>query len=243
MTLPPDWSSALNTAEFDKFADEYHAMHARNIAVSGESPEYFAHYKIRDVAFELRRAGIAARRILDFGAGVGNSVPHIVRLLPGVHLTCADVSRQSLDIARSRYACSSVRYIELGGAKLPFENGTFDAVFSACVFHHIPAEEHGLWLKELRRVTRSEGMVLVYEHNPLNPVTCSAVRQCPFDENAVLIRSRQLHRSLEAAGWSEVRIHFRLFFPHFLAFARPAERLLARLPLGAQYYATARHAQ
>jgi hypothetical protein len=48
----------MDEAEFDKFADEYRSMHAANIRLSGEDPEYFAEYKIADIAAELGRAGI-----------------------------------------------------------------------------------------------------------------------------------------------------------------------------------------
>ncbi|MBB5503094.1 hypothetical protein [Paraburkholderia sp. MM5384-R2] len=40
----------MGKAEFDSFADEYLSLHARNIAASGEAPEFFAEYKIRDIA-------------------------------------------------------------------------------------------------------------------------------------------------------------------------------------------------
>ena len=63
----------MDEAEFDKFAAEYRALHAANIRVSGEDPEYFAEYKIVDLRHELalQRPGVMAPAILDFGAGVG----------------------------------------------------------------------------------------------------------------------------------------------------------------------------
>ena len=51
----------MDEAEFDKFADEYRALHAANIRLSGEDPEYFAEYKIIDIAAELARANVAPR--------------------------------------------------------------------------------------------------------------------------------------------------------------------------------------
>ena len=57
----------MDKAEFDKFADEYRALHARNIRISGEGPEFFAEYKVRDVARHLGAARSTVARILDFG--------------------------------------------------------------------------------------------------------------------------------------------------------------------------------
>ena len=45
----------MDEAEFDKFADEYRGLHAANIRLSGEEPEYFAEYKVVDIAAELAR--------------------------------------------------------------------------------------------------------------------------------------------------------------------------------------------
>ena len=79
----------MDEVEFDKFADEYRAMHAANIRVSGEAPEYFAEYKVADIAAELARDAIVPSRALDFGAGVGYSVPFFARHLPAARAFCA----------------------------------------------------------------------------------------------------------------------------------------------------------
>lgn len=39
----------MNRAEFDEFSEEYKFLHRENIACSGEYPEYFAEYKIKDL--------------------------------------------------------------------------------------------------------------------------------------------------------------------------------------------------
>ncbi len=88
----------MDEVEFDKFADEYRDLHAANIKLSGEDPEYFAEYKVADIAAELARDGSVARTALDFGAGVGYSVPFFARHLPAARVTCLDVSRKSLEL-------------------------------------------------------------------------------------------------------------------------------------------------
>jgi hypothetical protein len=80
---------------------------------------------------------------------------------------------------------------------------------------------------------------VIFEHNPLNPLTRAVVGACPFDENAVLIPARTLKARLQASGFGEVEIAYTAFFPHVLAGLRRFEGALARLPLGAQYYALA----
>ncbi len=231
----------MDKAEFDRVADEYAALHASNIAASGEAPEFFARYKIEDVAREIAGQGCRMREICDFGAGIGNSLPHFAELFPDAAITCADVSTRSMEISRSRFPHIAARYAEIDGGRLPFDDESFDLVFSACVFHHIPHDEHLNWLSELRRITRRDGRLFVFEHNPLNPLTVKAVNSCPFDENAVLVGARTLRQRVEQAGWRKARAVYRIFFPHALAFARPLERWMRRLPLGAQYFVTASH--
>lgn len=230
----------MNEAEFDKFADEYHAMHSASIKASGEGPEYFAEYKIMDLRREyIRRTGMGTPpRILDFGAGSGGSVPYMNSHFPGVELTCLDVSRRSLELAEARFP-GGARYIRLEGNVLPFEQGSFDLVFAACVFHHIDLDEHEKILREWLRVLRPGGLAFIYEHNPYNPLTRRVVNSCAFDVNARLITANAMRRRIEGAGFAEVEIRYRLFFPHALRLLRAWETRLAWLPLGAQYYAVA----
>ena len=234
----------MQQAEFDQFADEYDAMHQRNIRVSGESPDYFARYKIADFARHCRTLD-RVEAILDFGAGIGNSIPWFRQFLPGRTLTCADVSQKSLDRARLRFprqdaAAEAFALIEDGG--LPLKDDSQDAIFSACVFHHIPHEEHAHWLDELLRVARPGGALSIYEHNPLNPLTVHAVNTCEFDANAHLIRAGVFANRLAAAGWRDVGIRYHVFFPRKLSALRPLEPYLSAVPLGAQYAVYARKA-
>ena len=228
----------MEQAEFDRFADKYHAQHREAVQITGEEPEYFAEYKIRVLANIAATDGIDARRVIDFGAGIGNSIPHFRKFLPGAQLTCADVSRRSLDLAESRFA-GMANTVLIEGERIPSENGSFDLAFSACVFHHIDHDEHVHWLRELGRITRPGGLLAIFEHNPLNPLTVRAVNNCPFDENARLIRSGQLAHRLQLAGWTRPQVRYHVFFPRALAVLRPLERALTNVPFGAQYFIAA----
>ena len=224
----------MDQAEFDKFADEYRELHAANTRISGETPEFFAEYKVRDVCQVARSAGRRIARVLDFGAGVGTSVPHFRRYFPDARLTCVDVSEKSLAVGSARYPIDA-EFRSFDGKALPFPDETFDLAFAACVFHHIAAEEHVALLRELHRVLRTGGMVAVFEHNPLNPVTVRAVNTCPFDENAILIPPWRMKASVKEAGFRDAGIRFRLFVPGALRRLRPIEAALHWCPLGAQY--------
>lgn len=235
----------MKEAEFDEYAERYEALHAASIAITGEGPQYFAEYKIRDIAAAVGRRSVSdavsgrALQICDFGAGVGGSVPFVHRHLPGAELTCLDVSRRSLEVAERRYP-QMARYVHFDGLHLPLPDAQFDITFAACVFHHIDPLDHPVLLRELRRILRPGGTLFVFEHNPWNPLAVRAVQSCPFDENARLIRGATMRRRLRAAGFADCAIRYRIFFPHVLSFLRPLEAAMTWLPLGGQYCALAR---
>ncbi len=231
----------MNEAEFDKFADEYYQSHAAGLAASGEGPEYFSEYKIIDIArdWHHRSPGlVSSPRVLDFGAGIGNSAPYVKRHLPDARLTCLDLSQRSLDVAAQRYP-GLADYVHFDGAAIPFPDDHFDLAYAMCVFHHIDHDDHVSILRELNRVIRPGGRLFIFEHNPFNPLTVRVVNNCAFDENARLIRGAEMARRMQAAGFSEAVTRYRIFFPRMLRALRPLERAMTWLPLGGQYFVRA----
>ena len=230
----------LEEAEFDQFAEEYRQSLNSSVAISGESADFFAEYKILRVAQECRRAAWQPDRILDFGTGVGSSLPYFREQFPSSELIGADVSEKSLEVAQERFG-GEAQLVKIADGCIPLADNSVSLAFSACVFHHIPEAEHIAWLSELRRVVRPGGMLVIFEHNPLNPLTVRTVKSCPFDENAVLMTAPELTRRFAAAGWASPTSKFTLFFPRMLAALRPFERFLGAVPLGAQYFVSARN--
>jgi len=228
----------MGVEEFDKFADEYYSKHADNIRITGEMPEYFARYKVADLVRMHPNLTAKSTFILDFGAGVGSSVPFLLEFFPNALLSCVDVSPRSLEIGQKRFP-TAAKFKLFDGYHLPYDSRAFDLVFAACVFHHIPKNRHADILAEILRVLKPGGLFAVYEHNPLNPLTRRAVRTCAFDENVALIRVGRLTAAIKAAGFVSIKRAFRLFFPRALRFLRPLEPHLGWCPLGAQYVVSA----
>ena len=224
---------------FDEYATKYSSTVQNVISASGESVEYFATLKI-----DLMRVELAARpagRILDFGCGVGNTTREIASQFPNASVVGYDPSSESIAVARQlTNDHGRTTFTEAGDGGLPFPNASFDAAFTACVFHHIDRAEHAFWARELLRVLRPGGSMLVFEHNPYNPLTRKVVRECPFDEGVVLLQPRYTRRLLREAGFEPGEPKFYFFFPHALRALRPGERLLRRVPIGAQYYVMGR---
>jgi ubiquinone/menaquinone biosynthesis C-methylase UbiE len=222
---------------FDDYAERYGATVQEVIGASGESVEFFATLKIDLMHRALGSS--AVRDILDFGCGIGNTTRAIAARFPEARTTGYDASAESIAVAEHMSASKRVplRFVAGSGNDLPFADESFDVVFAACVFHHIDRSDHLHWAGELRRVLRPGGTAFVFEHNPLNPLTRRVVRDCPFDEGVVLLRSGYARDLLRRAGFAAARPRFYFFFPHVMRALRPAERLLDWIPIGAQYYA------
>jgi len=226
-------------AEFDKFADAYSAQHAENLAITGERPEYFARAKAKALRDAVTRFGLAEpATLLDFGSGVGASLPFLREEFPGAGIAAFDVSRRSLEHARERFG-DIAEYI-CAKSLDALHGRRFDVIYAACVFHHIPPDLRDGIFAQLRDLLAPGGMMIVFEHNPLNPVTRRIVRNCPFDENASLVRAGTLAAQQRRAGFADVRVRYTGFFPHALRALRPLEASLRFLPIGAQFFTTAR---
>lgn len=222
--------------EFDRYARDYARLHGESIRASGEEPAYFAASKAAYVARAV--ADRPPAQLLDFGCGIGGTLGFLREALPNTTLHGMDVSRESLAMAGQAHPDVALSVIE--GERLAMEDDAMDVAVAACVFHHIPPVERAHWLRELRRVLKPGGRLFVFEHNPWNPLTRKVVRDCEFDEDAILLSSIETRGLLRDAGFDGTRVDYTIFFPHALAALRPLERLLTRVPMGAQYVASGR---
>jgi SAM-dependent methyltransferase len=228
-----------HTAEFDRFSENYRDAVERSIAFSGAGLDVFSRAKARALLdLAVRRLDDPGRlSFLDVGCGPGETD----RWLVGhVHaLTGVDVSREMVEAARKRNP--GVAYRPAGPrGELPFSAECFDVCFAVCVLHHVALPRRPALVAEMARVTRPGGLVCIFEHNPWNPLTRKAVAGCEFDRDAVLLPRRESERLVRGAGLTGVRGSYIVFFTRESPRLHRIERLLGRLPLGAQHVVSGR---
>lgn len=213
--------------KFDDYAKSYEALHRSSIAASGEDPAYFHEYKIDC----LRRRALLSGPLLDYGCGTGNLTERLDRLshdeVPELH--GYDPSKESLAEARSRAPRA-----ELHSDVSSLPRGHFATAVLSGVLHHVPPQERLAVLRTVHDALRPGGHIVVFEHNPLNPVTRRAVAACPFDDDAILLWPWQARRLLKTSGFEDVSLDYIVFFPKPLSFLRSLEPRMKRLALGAQ---------
>jgi SAM-dependent methyltransferase len=219
--------------EFDRYGESYEAAVDEAISFAGQEHGFYLEAKARRLLELTRRhLGPGRPRALDVGCGPGLFDRH---LGSGLELHGVDVSPAMVDRAREVNPEASYRVYD--GRRLPYANGELDVVFAVCVLHHVdPPDRPGL-VAEMARATRPGGLVLVFEHNPLNPLTRRVVRDCAFDEGVELLGRRELERLYRAAGLERLGTEYLLFFPWR---ADVLERAFRRLPLGAQFVVAGR---
>jgi SAM-dependent methyltransferase len=147
------------------------------------------------------------------------------------------VSGESIEVARRRGL--PVSYDIYDGATLPYSDEWFDVVFAICVLHHVPPARWSAFASEMRRVLKPGGLALIFEHNPRNPLTMRVVNSCPFDADAVLLRSETTEALLSAANFKQVQSRYILSIPAANTWLRRVDSLFSGFRFGAQYYVTA----
>ncbi|MCK2215854.1 class I SAM-dependent methyltransferase [Actinomadura sp. ATCC 31491] len=117
------------------------------------------------------RVAAAARprpgdRVLDVGCGTG----YLTRLLapvagPDGHVTGLDPAPAMVEYARRR-APANCDYVHGAGQDLPFPDGSFDLVVSSLAVHHMPAAARPEAVRQMHRVLRPGGRLLIAEFRP-----------------------------------------------------------------------------
>lgn len=233
--MPRD-STSSDGAEFDRLDGTYADALETAVAFSGQDPAFFTEVKaglLIDLA--RRRLGDPGRlRVLDLGCGPGLTDRWLTGSFGEVH--GVDVSAAMVEEAVALNP--GAHYSVFDGSRTGYQDGEFDLSFAINVFHHVAPPERDALAHELARTVRPGGLVAIIEHNPLNPLTRLAVARCAFDENAVLLGLREAEGLLRRAHLALVERRYLLFVPRH---APRVERLLARVPLGAQYLVAGTH--
>ena len=223
--------------DFNDFKDDYTHTIEEAIRYSGQPLDFFARAKAEHLnsVIQAHRPTDRAVKILDVGCGHGLIHPYLAAA--DSQLYGIDVAEEVVEIASERNP--QVDYRTFNGEMLPFDSASFDVVFMICVLHHIPPSQWLNIVTEARRVLRTGGAFVVFEHNPLNPITQWIVRHNEIDADAVLVHSGHLKKTLRAAGFGASRRRFILFTPLAAPWAKALDRALGWLPLGAQYFTVA----
>lgn len=222
-----------NKVDFDHYTENYNLLLKEETSFFSSSDEYFAKYKVNIVRKQI---DTPVSRILEYGCGIGRNIPFLQRAFPGTVVVGSDVSSASIEVARRDNA--GVEFLlEDENIKL---SDSYDLIFVAGVFHHVPVSQRAEVAKTLFDRLSPKGRLFVFEHNPYNPVTRRIVNNCPYDKDAVLLKPTELKMILSKAALTVECMAYCLFVPPGLSVLPKLESRLGWLPLGGQYWVQAR---
>ena len=116
--------------QFDRFATVYEDVLKASLPSSQAEDPYFAEYKVHHLARRMPKPN----RVLDFGCGIGKSLPLLRNQFGQAEIWGYDVSPDSLRLAHEVLPQARLTSQWAG---LPV--GQFDLILAANVFHHIPS--------------------------------------------------------------------------------------------------------
>jgi ubiquinone/menaquinone biosynthesis C-methylase UbiE len=138
---------------------------------------------IPPVTRAVHAAGGASRvRLLDVACGTGRTLHQLAVAHPALRLYGIDLSPAYVRLARRRLADVAEVALAVENAEaLPFADGAFDVVTSVYLFHELPRNTRRAVARELLRVVRPGGLVVLEDSAQLaeSAEIASALRAFP----------------------------------------------------------------
>ena len=218
-------ATAQGVNHFDSVAGEYDRLLPQHIQ------QHYRRKRVRLIG-PLLAGGLG----LDVGCGTGALME---ALRPHGMVYGADSStgmiRALLSAGRGEAALSLTDM-------LPFAEGSFDVVFSVAVLHHVAdADRVKKTIREMVRVARPGGKIVIWDHNPKNPYWPSLMKRAPQDTGEErLVPAQEIESALKEAGIAQVRTVQSGFVPEFaprflMPCARLMEAVLERMPFARRF--------
>ena len=103
--------------------------------------------------------------VLDVGCGTGSLAIELKRRFPNMDVAGIDPDPKALARARHKAerTATSIQFDEGFADSLPYPSASFDRVFSSFMFHHLPKDVKESSLREMRRVTKPRGQLLLVD--------------------------------------------------------------------------------
>lgn len=231
---------------FDTVARDYERIHNRSLPPGVHSADFIS-FRAACVTRWISD-GYAGKEFcfLDFGCGNGRMLKSMLesdRLKPlaeqgRLRLFGFDTSADSISEAKGLLGDNRVCLVsDLN--RLPGDV-RFDFVISCHVFHHIPPNQRAGTADTLANWMKPASRLVIWEHNPFNPITRLLVKMCPFDGDARLLTLNSTKALFGQNAFRFIQHAYVNVFPpgwQRLKVLSVLEQKLLGVPVGAQYWA------
>lgn len=164
--------------------------------------------------FVERLAHIRNEKILDVGCGTGALAIRLSKEFPHSQISAIDVDPIMLEQAKRKLdtARPQILFQRADVTALPFENEKFDAVVSSMTFHHLSTEAKTTALREIFRILRPGGRLLIIDFGKpvgwVSFIVTHSIHLLDGVENTRVNRQGKLPLYIQDAGFSEVKSAF-----------------------------------
>ncbi|RIL07223.1 MAG: class I SAM-dependent methyltransferase [Proteobacteria bacterium] len=143
-------------------------------------------------------------RCLMLAVGTGHDLAHCP---PGLTIHALDISRAMLERAREPAAHypGRVMLVQMDARRLAFRDATFDSIATVCTFCSVPDPVVGL--RELHRVLKPDGRLLLFEHvrSRVGPIAMMQDLLTPLSRRLGPDLNRDTFGNVARAGFRVVR--------------------------------------
>lgn len=216
-----------NKIDFNNYSKNYNELLQTQHKKFGDIA-YYSEYKV-NIIKSLRNTN-KELKILEFGCGIGRNLPYLKDSFSNSSIYAYDISEDSLALAKKENP-----YVNFVSNLENYEN-FFDIILIAGVYHHIEPSQRDSVTKQLYKILNKNGFIIIFEHNPYNPITMKIVNTCEFDKDAVVIKKNELCNLFLKHKFTCQKSDYTLFFPPKLKKLNFLEKYFKWCPLGGQYY-------
>lgn len=165
--------------------DHYNSMsHQYDDAI----PKHIADY-LKKKRIKIFQENSLKGKVLDVGCGTGEILQSLPKNLKKYGV---DISEGMVNIAKVKVLDGNFKVGSI--TTLPYPDNSFDFVYTVAVLHHLITKNNvRRTLKEMYRVTKPGGKIVVWDHNPLNPYWKVLMKKSPQDiGNERLVSAKEI---------------------------------------------------
>lgn len=126
----------------------------------GKAVAFDVHFAIESYGVDLAKDS----RILDFGCGCGRVISWLIYLYEDSYFYGTDIDKEAISWCQNNISEIGDFSVNENIPPFIYPDNYFSCIYSISVFTHLPEDMQFEWLKELHRVTKKNGLLMLSIH-------------------------------------------------------------------------------
>ena len=135
----------------------------------------------------------------------------------------ADISLNQIEYAKKKYQTKKHKFFLIKNNKLPFNDKSFDVVTNLQLMEHLPLEDNKKLLKEVKRVLKPKGKLIITTPNYFGPWVIlerivNLLGKVKYDEQHItFFNKKKMISFLDKLGFKNISVTTNMFLSPFFA--------------------------